>query len=92
MADSDTGPGESPGEGPEAPPIRGLETAQPRCPDCGVRGIEHIVSRESTERAKNRLPWFHVVFCEQCGHVYDVIAKHVFAVDAPRFTLPSDRS
>lgn len=52
--------------------------AQPKCPDCGVTGIEHIVSRESDEQARGGNPWFHVIHCEQCGHVYGVIAKHVF--------------
>ncbi|MEM7219089.1 MAG: transcriptional regulator [Pseudomonadota bacterium] len=63
--------------------------AEPRCPGCDISGIEHIVSRESVERARNRLPWFHVVHCATCGHVYGVLTKHVFNQAAtPRFVLP----
>lgn len=64
-------------------------SAEPKCPDCGIRGIEHIVSRESTERSRTRQPWFLVVFCRDCGHVYDVVAKHVFSQPVPpRIVLP----
>lgn len=70
-------------------PLRGTRRSEPRCPDCGVTGMEHIVSRESVERSKARQPWFHVIHCDACGHVYDVISKHVFTIEAPpRFTLP----
>ena len=59
------------------------------CPECGVSGIEHIISRDSTERSRTRDPWFHVVFCDECGHVYNVLAKHVFSHgQAPRFVIP----
>ena len=64
---------------------------EPRCPDCGVTGIQHIISRESVERSRNRQPWFHVVLCDQCGHVYNVIAKQVFTYTSPpRFVLPKN--
>ncbi len=67
------------------------EPAQPRCPDCGISGIEHIVSRESTERSRTRQPWFLVVHCAACGHVYQVLAKHVFSQPVtPRLVLPKD--
>lgn len=63
--------------------------AEPTCPNCSVSGIEHLVSKESVERSKNRQPWFLVIYCDSCGHVYDVIAKHVFSQQtAPRFVLP----
>jgi len=63
--------------------------AEPVCPECGVEGIEHIVSKESVERSRTRQPWFLVVYCEACGHVYEVLAKHVFSQPvAPRLTLP----
>ena len=35
-------------------------------------------SKESLERSRSRDPWFVVVYCDNCGHVYDVVAKHVF--------------
>lgn len=54
-----------------------------------MQGIEHIVSKESSERSRSRQPWFLVVHCNACGHVYDVIAKHVFSqATPPRFVLP----
>ncbi len=52
--------------------------AEPRCPHCGVEGLEHIVSADSHARSKDGMPWFNVVHCDQCGHVYGVLAKHVF--------------
>lgn len=64
--------------------------AEPRCPACEITGIEHIVSKESTERSKTRQPWFLIVHCDACGHVYGVIAKHVFSqAMPPRLTLPN---
>jgi uncharacterized Zn finger protein len=63
--------------------------AQPKCPDCGIEGMEHIVSRESAERSHSRQPWFLVVHCDGCGHVYGVVAKHVFAQPVPpKLVLP----
>jgi uncharacterized Zn finger protein len=63
--------------------------AQPKCPDCGIQGIEHIVSRESVERSRTRQPWFLVIHCDACGHVYDVITKHLFTQPVmPRLVLP----
>ncbi len=68
-----------------------MNPPQPKCPDCGISGIEHMISRESTERARSREPWFVVVFCAHCGHVYEVLAKHVFSHrQQPRFVLPRD--
>ncbi|MFK7916320.1 MAG: hypothetical protein AB8B93_20575 [Pseudomonadales bacterium] len=66
-----------------------MSNAEPQCPSCQTRGIEHIISTDGRERAKDRKPWFIVVHCDQCGHVYNVIAKHVFAQNqSPRFVLP----
>lgn len=63
--------------------------AEPKCPECSVQGVEHIVSRESVERSRNRQPWFLVIHCAACGHVYDVVAKHVFSQPVPpRLVLP----
>jgi hypothetical protein len=43
-----------------------------------VEGLEHIVSSDSHAKSKDGMPWFNVVHCDQCGHVYGVLAKHVF--------------
>ena len=62
---------------------------EPCCPDCNVEGIENIVSKESVERSRTRQPWYLVVYCNNCGHVYDILAKHVFSQPlTPRLTLP----
>ena len=63
--------------------------AEPTCPKCDASGMEHIVSKESAERSRTKQPWFLVVYCNNCGHVYDVVAKHVFAQPVtPKFVLP----
>jgi uncharacterized Zn finger protein len=62
---------------------------EPRCPDCNIEGIENIVSKESVERSRTRQPWYLVIHCKNCGHVYDILAKHVFSQPlTPRLTLP----
>jgi len=63
--------------------------AEPKCPSCGIEGIEHFASRRSAEQSRARDPWFVVVFCDACGHVHQVLAKHVFSQPtSPRFVLP----
>ena len=63
--------------------------AEPKCPVCAVEGMAHIVSKESEERSKTNQPWFLVVHCNQCGHIYDVVAKHVFSAPVPpKLVLP----
>ena len=51
---------------------------EPTCPSCSCGGVEHIVSKESSEQSRQREAWFYIIFCDQCGYVYNVIAKHVF--------------
>lgn len=64
--------------------------AEPKCPECEVAGMAHIVSKESSERSKTRQPWFLVVHCDQCGHIYGVLAKHTFSqAVTPKLTLPN---
>lgn len=53
--------------------------AKPKCPSCGVEGIEKIVYQDSKETSKGGDPWFNVVHCENCGHIYGVFAKHVLS-------------
>ncbi len=63
--------------------------AEPTCPSCGAAGIEHIVSKDSAERSKTRQPWFIIVYCDACGHIYNVLAKHVFSQPVtPKLSLP----
>lgn len=56
----------------------GTGAAPPKCPDCGVAGTEFLVATDSAERSRDGKAWFNIVHCSRCGHVYGVIAKHVF--------------
>ncbi len=56
----------------------GLGKAEPKCPDCGVVGTDHLVATDSGERSRDGKSWFNIVHCDSCGHVYGVFAKHVF--------------
>lgn len=49
--------------------------AQPKCPECGVRGVEHIQHKESAITSRGGDPWFDIAYCGKCGHVYGVFAK-----------------
>jgi len=50
--------------------------AEPKCPECSVEGIEHIVSKDSSEKARDNRAWFQVAYCDNCGHIYGVFNKH----------------
>ena len=68
-----------------------MTVAEPKCPDCGMQGAAHIVSTDSEERSKTKQPWFVIIHCDACGHVYDVVAKHVFNLPVtPKFVLPKN--
>lgn len=49
---------------------------EPQCPNCLATGIDHVISRKGgsgTGRGKQFVSSpFHVVFCDQCGHVYGI--------------------
>jgi uncharacterized Zn finger protein len=59
--------------------------AEPKCPSCIVEGLKYIISADSDEESKNGDPWFNVVYCSECGHVYGVFAK---VVHTPTFRYP----
>ena len=68
----------------EAQPV-----AEPKCPDCGAIGIDEIVSTPSRERSRAKQPWFYIVHCARCGHVYNTLSKHTFTqAVTPNFVLP----
>lgn len=50
--------------------------AEPKCPDCGVKGLEHIVSEDSDEKSESGTAWFNIAFCDECGHVYGVFNNY----------------
>ncbi len=54
-----------------------MDKVKPKCNSCGVEGIEHIISKKSKEESKGGDPWFNIVYCDKCGHIYGVFAKHV---------------
>lgn len=65
--------------------------AEPTCPNCQASGMENFASQESQDTAKNGKPWFDVVYCAACGHVYGVFAKHVIGSankGAKTFVIP----
>lgn len=62
--------------------------AKPKCPECGVEGIEHIVSEDSNESSKGGDAWFNVAYCDKCGHIYGVFAKYVNAPSKPQTIDP----
>lgn len=51
--------------------------ANPKCPECGVEGMEKIACQDSLEKSAVGDERFNVVYCVECGHVYGVLAKHV---------------
>jgi len=61
----------------------------PKCPVCDVQDIEKIVSRDSTAESKGGDPWFSIVQCSECGHVYGVFAKHVINHEVKFIPPPS---
>jgi uncharacterized Zn finger protein len=64
--------------------------AEPKCPNCAIEGIEHFKSKDSIERAKNGTPWFILVYCGECGHVHQTLAKHVFTTSTSSpFIMPN---
>lgn len=52
--------------------------ADPKCPECSVAGLKHIVTEPSEQESNGGDAWFDVVFCSECGHVYGVFAKVVY--------------
>jgi hypothetical protein len=61
------------------------EVAAPKCPECKISGLEHIVSQDSDQKGSKRNAWFQVVSCDECGHIYGVFAKTVNAVSGQAF-------
>ncbi len=55
----------------------------PKCPECGVLGIDKIVSQDSVAKSQSGDERFSVVYCSECDHVYGVVAKHVISYSPP---------
>jgi hypothetical protein len=57
--------------------------AEPKCPSCNLSGIGYFGYADSDTVSKvTNAPWFTVIYCTNCGHVYGVIAKEVFVPGA----------
>lgn len=65
----------------ETPETFEIVPVDPKCPGCDVRGREYFVTHKSAEENGAGEPWFEIVACARCGHVYGVIAKVVNARD-----------
>lgn len=63
--------------------------AEPKCPSCGVVGLEYIVSGDSSEKSRQGKSWFNVAYCKNCGHVYGIFSKHIMGANAgPTLVVP----
>lgn len=63
--------------------------SEPKCPECRIVGLTHVISSESNQRSTGDDAWFDVVHCSECGHVYGVFAK---VVRQPSFPSLSPRT
>ena len=61
--------------------------AEPKCPDCSAEGIDRIVSKPSKEKSRENSPWFYVAYCDECGHIYGIFAKHTFGKSGPQLIV-----
>jgi hypothetical protein len=48
-----------------------------------VEGVDKIVSTQSLDESMTGTPWFDIVFCDDCGHIYGVFAKNVYSHNMP---------
>ena len=53
--------------------------AEPKCNECHAIGMDNILSQDSEAKTQRGDPWFHVVYCGNCGHIYGVFAMHVMS-------------
>ena len=47
--------------------------SDPKCPSCEIVGMDYISSFSSKQSAQGGSPWFGIVACHKCGHVYGTI-------------------
>jgi DNA-directed RNA polymerase subunit M/transcription elongation factor TFIIS len=45
----------------------------PKCPSCGIVGMDFIKEFPSNTQRKSDDPWFEIVACIKCGHVYGTL-------------------
>ena len=57
-----------------------MAKAEPKCPSCGVEGLDKIDFAWSNQRQPPQgqgAAYFKVVYCGDCGHVYGVLNETV---------------
>ena len=47
--------------------------SDPKCPSCGIIGMDYITENPSNAQRKGGEPWFEIVACIKCGHVYGTL-------------------
>jgi len=50
--------------------------AEPKCPKCPAEGVDNIKCASNRTTSKDAA-WVEVVFCNQCGYVYNVLARNI---------------
>jgi hypothetical protein len=56
-----------------------MKMAEQTCPTCHEQGIENPLSMSHAQKLRDS-PWFYIVYCKVCGHVYGAFAKDVFTI------------
>ena len=49
------------------------KVSDPKCPSCGIIGMDYITENPSNAQRKGGEPWFEIVACIKCGHVYGTL-------------------
>ena len=47
--------------------------SDPKCPSCGMVGMDFIQEFPSNTKRGSGDPWFEIVACIKCGHVYGIL-------------------
>ena len=47
--------------------------SDPKCPSCGIVGMDYITENPSKTQRGSGDPWFEIVACIKCGHVYGTL-------------------
>jgi len=47
-------------------------TTDPKCPACGAKGKQNILSQGSDQKAPGGMSRFEIVYCGVCGHIISI--------------------
>ena len=50
-----------------------VKESDPKCPSCGIVGMDCISEFPSNSKRGSGDPWFEIVACIKCGHVYGTL-------------------